>query len=551
MSDLIKKLSAQVEETERERKQARDVQRKSAAQVSEYLRQKGTMGREELMEMVCSQLRLERYDPAKFPADPAMAELMDRNLAFRHRAVPLRVRSTVLWLAVENPLELPAFMEIEKATGYDVEPVCCAPEQIDELLKGVYVSRPTAQPVPERPQDLYVISPPEQQGINTSSASATGGAKPMEIIERVLTKALTEHASQVHIRQRKMGLDIHFRIDGILHRIRPPKTELFMPALTRLKDMASLDISKKTLAQEGTFTISVRGSEVRVRVTTVPTIDGENMVLHLPGHYLRDIGLDGLGMDRTMQQSVLSAVDKHSGIVLAGGPANSGRTTLLYSLLQEIARPERSIFTLQEATFYNLDFACQVRTTPHSGYAQSLRHILRQEPDVVLLGNLPDPETAKLAFQAALSGCLVLTTLHAGTAAGAVAKLMSMGIPPYDISASLLVSLNSRLVRRLCDGCKEPDAAPASSVLDAADMAGAMAPRGCERCNQTGYRGRLGVFEYLAPNDLIRSMILRERPFTEIQRTAEEEGVMRTFLADARDKVAAGLTSTAETERIL
>lgn len=532
MSDLIRKLSAQVEETERERKRARDVQRKSAAQVGEYLRQKGSMGREELMDMVCSQLRLERYDAGTFPVDASLAGLLDRNLAYKHRAAPLKASSTVLWLAVENPLELPAFMEIEKATGYDVEPVCCTPADLDGLLAVIYAPRPSAQPVPQRPHDLQLGSSRHEPQPSQSSGS------PMELIERILTKALTERSSQIHLRQRHMGLDIRFRIDGILYRIRPPKLDHIMPALTRLKDMANLDISKKTVAQQGTFSITVRGQEVRVRVSTVPTIDGENMVLHLPGHYMDDIGLAALGMSPAMRGTVLSAADKNSGMILACGPSNSGRTTLLYSLLQEIARPELSIFTLQESTFYNLDFACQVRTSPQAGYADCLTNILRQEPDVILVDQCKDIRTAALAFDAALGGCLVLTALHAHTAAGAVARLTSMGVSPYDISACLQLSVGTRLVRRIC-----PDCHGASGTSAAVE--------GCPNCKGTGHKGRMGIFETFVPDDMLRSIILRERPFTELQRAGEEGGGIISLRQDARQKVSDGLTSQQEVERIL
>src|SRR5208282_2260770 len=364
-------------------------------------------------------------------------------------------------------------------------------------------------------------------------------------------------ASDIHISPQQNGMQVRFRIDGRLHSMPAPPKSMFPAVVARIKILADMDITQSRIPLDGRFTLRLGHKLINVRASTVPTVNGENLVMRLLDTSTGIFMLDRLGMSTADVTKIKSIINKPYGMILSTGPTGSGKSSSLYAILQEINEPHSHIITLEDPVEYKLDSIRQIQLNVKAGmtFASGLRAILRQDPDVIMVGEIRDSETASIAVRAAQTGHRLLSTLHTNDAAGAIARLVDMGIEPFLVSSVLLVSFAQRLVRTICPYCKEAYSPPVKALvpwgLDQAKDAVFMHGRGCQQCLNTGYKGRTGIFEVLVNNDNIQAMILRRVSAVEIAREAVSSGMMTTLKQDAADKVARGITTLDEAEAVV
>ena len=376
----------------------------------------------------------------------------------------------------------------------------------------------------------------------------------IRLINAILTEAVKSNASDVHIETYEKRLVVRFRIDGVLREIVQPKRALAPLLVSRIKVMARLDIAEKRVPQDGRISLRVAGREVDIRVSTMPSANGERIVLRLLDKQAGRLALSSLGLSDRDFKMLKQLISRPYGIILVTGPTGSGKTTTLYGALSEINDRSRNILTVEDPIEYNLPGIgqTQVNTKVDMTFARGLRAILRQDPDVVMIGEIRDLETAEIAVQASLTGHLVLSTLHTNTAVGAITRLMDMGIEPFLISSSLIGILAQRLVRILCSHCKEAYKATEEHCefmqVDAARPPTIYRPKGCPECNQLGYRGRMGIYEIVDVNQDMQSLIHKRAGELELERQARHRGP--SIHADGVAKVLQGLTSVEEVLRV-
>ncbi|ABD82834.1 type II secretion system protein E [Saccharophagus degradans 2-40] len=382
--------------------------------------------------------------------------------------------------------------------------------------------------------------------------SGDGDAPVIRLINAVLSQAVQEQASDIHVEPYEDRVSIRFRVDGILNEVLSPKPVLAPVLVSRLKVMARLDIAEKRIPQDGRITVKLAGHAVDIRVSTIPSAHGERVVLRLLDQAAGQLGLPQLRMPEDVQTNFEKALRKPHGIILVTGPTGSGKTTSLYAGLSYLNTRSRNILTIEDPIEYLLAGIgqTQVNTKVDMTFARGLRAILRQDPDVVMIGEIRDQETAQIAVQASLTGHLVLSTLHTNTAIGAVMRLQDMGVEPFLLSSSLEGLMAQRLVRLLCSSCKEPHEASASESQRLGVPEGSIVYRavGCDKCHQTGYRGRTGIYELIPVDDTLRQLIHEE--VGEQAMLAHARKTVRSIDQDGREKVLQGMTSVEEVLRV-
>jgi type IV pilus assembly protein PilB len=372
-------------------------------------------------------------------------------------------------------------------------------------------------------------------------------------VNSIISQAVQEGASDVHISPEKNHVQVRFRLDGKLQEVPAPSKTMFLPMVSRLKILANLDIAVSRIPQDGRFSVRVKDREINIRVSSLPTIYGENLVLRLldttsAGLY----SLDQLGISAANREKIEASILKPYGMILSTGPTGSGKTTTLYAILQKINQPDINIITLEDPVEYRIDNIRQAQLNRKAGlsFADGLRSILRQDPDVIMVGEIRDTETATIAVQAAMTGHRVLSTVHTNDAAGAITRFIEMGIEPFLVASVMRVAIAQRLVRKVCPHCRE-FYTPSPSILKQWDLDGIencefVRSRGCFQCMNTGYKGRTGVYEVLMIDDMIQEMILNRQSAREINRAAQQEGKLLTLKDDATSKVCQGITTLEE-----
>jgi type IV pilus assembly protein PilB len=387
--------------------------------------------------------------------------------------------------------------------------------------------------------------------VNLDQLSASSEEAPViKLANLIIVQAIKDRASDVHIEPFDKMVRLRYRVDGVLLDRTPPPKNLQIPLISRLKIMSNLDIAERRLPQDGRMRVKVNGRDYDLRCSFLPTVHGEKVVLRVLDKSNLSASMDKLGLDQDSYRRFASAVAAPHGLLLVTGPTGSGKTTTLYSALNELNSPEYNIVTVEDPVEFQVPGINQVPVRKEIGltFANSLRSILRQDPDIVMIGEIRDTETAEIAVEAALTGHQVLSTMHCNDAAGAIARLDDMGIAPFLISSSLILACAQRLVRRICLGCKEPVTYPQQMYRDLGIPAGyfdgtqIFRGRGCERCNNTGYAGRMAIIEAMSVTDEIRKMIISRAPAMEIGNLAISQG-MKTLRMVALEKVREGLTT--------
>lgn len=544
--------------TEEQLNQALLEHKKTGLKLGKFLINNGIVSERQIVDVLSDQLKIEKYHPEHYPVSTELIQVIPFDVAQKHQSVPLRKKGRLLTVAMIDPLDINALDSIEVMTNSEVEPVVCTASELNQLLNAVYgleVGFGNTLNGSDVASETAVEKMEEQaeEDIQVKSLQDIAGEVPVvRLVNSIFAQAVRSGASDVHISPQQNTVQLRFRIDGKLHDMPSPPKAMFLPIITRVKILANMDITISRVPQDGRFTMKMEKKEINVRVSSVPTIYGENFVMRMLDMSAGVYYLDRLGMVKEDIEKVGAMIHKPYGLILSTGPTGSGKSTSLYAILNEINKPDINIITLEDPVEYRINNIRQVQLNRKAGmtFASGLRSVLRQDPDVIMVGEIRDAETASIAVQAAQTGHRVLSTLHTNEGAGAITRFVDMGIEPFLISTVMLVSIAQRLVRTVCQYCKEPyqpseKALIEWGIIDMSDVS-FMHGRGCSQCMNTGYKGRTGIFEVLVNDALIQDMILKKYSAQEISRQAISEGRLRTLKDDAAGKVMKGITTIEE-----
>jgi len=451
--------------TEEQLKAALAEHKKSGLKLGQYLTRQGIINENQIIDLLSKQLKIEKYHPDAYPLDISLANLVPIETAQKYQAVPLRKKGRLLTVAMTDPLDINALDTIEIAANAEVEPVVCTEREFNQLVNGIYGIKSGVGGLLETMETdtqmevEKVAADQAAEEIQVASLQDMAGEAPViRLVNSIFAQAIREGASDVHISPQQTRIQVRFRIDGKLHEVPSPPKALSLPIIARMKILANMDITVSRIPQDGRFTLRMEKREINVRVSTMPTIYGENVVMRLLDMSSGVYSLDRLGMVATDRQKIETMSRKAYGMILSTGPTGSGKSTSLYSILNELNSVDTNIITLEDPVEYRIDNIRQVQLNRKAGmtFASGLRSILRQDPDIIMVGEIRDAETAAIAIQAAQTGHRLLSTLHTNDAAGAITRFVDMGIEPFLVSSALLVSFAQRLMRTVCPYCKEP-----------------------------------------------------------------------------------------------
>jgi type IV pilus assembly protein PilB len=489
---------------------------------------------------------LDYVDLNRFDVDKGAASLIDGAKARRYRTIPIAfLADRTLLVATADPANVLALDDIAMATGYEVRRAVASPEHIDALIEQLGTFENAVKEVDGDRHDAEVIELRE----------SADEAPVVKLVHAVIGDGVRRGVSDIHFEPSGHDMRVRFRVDGVVFDSTTVPRHLIAGLVSRIKIMAELDIAEKRMPQDGRIGLSVDGNYVDLRVATLPTVRGEAVVMRVLDSRQIVMNLDGLGMEDDDRMRFEHAVRSTQGAILVTGPTGSGKTTTLYAGLTEVNTPERTIVTVEDPVEYELDGVKQVQVNPKAGltFAAGLRALLRSDPDIVMVGEIRDRETAQIAIESALTGHLVLTTLHANQAPLAAARLIDMGMEPFLVTSSVECVVAQRLVRRLCE-CKQQvklsRTVLAENGFDSPRGITAYEPGACVRCAQTGYKGRTGLYEVMVMSDSMRRLILDGASNEELRRGARADG-MRTLHEAGLSKVRNGITSVAEVLRVL
>ena len=540
-------------------KEAISAQKKNGIKLGEHLVREGIIGGSQICDFVSKQLRIPKYHPDEFPLNLDLAKLIPLEDAHKYQAVPLKKNNQLLTVAMTDPMDINAIDAIEAYTNREVEVIICSYQEFNHIVNSLYGAYSEMGGMIEGLDEMKIERNDEGEAeskvedVEVNSLQDMAAEAPViRLVNSILSQAVREGASDIHISPEKEFVQVRFRVDGRLHEVPAPPKSMLLLIISRLKILANMDISISRIPQDGRFTLRMDEKEINIRVSTIPTIYGENMVLRLLDTSAGIYSLEDLGMLPHDIRKLEKMINKPYGTILSTGPTGSGKSTTLYSILKRINQPDINIITLEDPVEYRIPKIRQIQLNRRAGmtFASGLRSIMRQDPDVIMVGEIRDAETASIAVQAALTGHRVLSTVHTNDAAGAITRFLDMGIEPFLVSSVMLVSIAQRLVRKVCPYCKRPDK-PSNAALkfwgyqyikDAKFVKG----NGCFNCMDKGFKGRTGIFEILMIDEMIQDMILKRTSAQEITRVACKTGRLRTLKEDAATKVSAGITSLDE-----
>ncbi len=528
---------------------------------SEALRGGGTV-REAILRMrfvepsrmadwLSQQLQIPRVELKSYVIDSKVLQLVPEALARKHRVIPLFKVGNSLTVATADPLNLIALDELHLKTAKTIEPVVATDQEINQALADYYGTK-------GRVDELVSGMPAETAAaeLPSGAAAAQKASDPpvVQLVNLLLTDAARYRASDIHLEPEHEGMRVRFRIDGILREQTVLPKSLEPAVVSRIKILAGMDIADQRKPQDGRFRTTLEGHEVDLRISVIPSMDGETVVMRLLDTQGLRLDMSQLGMDADMLARYQQLVQRAWGILLVTGPTGSGKTTTLYSTLASLNAVERNIVTIEDPVEYRLSGIrqIQVNSSVQLTFATGLRSILRQDPNIIMVGEIRDRETAEIAIQSALTGHMVFSTLHTNDAATAITRLLDMGIEPFLVSSSLIGVLAQRLVRTLCPECKTDDPAQEEKArkMGFTGTGHWMKAAGCRQCGKTGYRGRIALFELMPMDETIQKMTLAKTSASDIATHAHSAG-MKALREDGLAKAAAGITTIDEVFRVV
>jgi general secretion pathway protein E len=542
-------------------RKVRMLQQERGERIERLLLDLGFISEDDLIGLLSEHLGVSVIGRKEFPEVPVVLPGVNPQFLRHAKILPLEIRDGTLAVAMADPADLYSLQGLEVATGLSVKPRLGREKEILAALEG-YDS--ATNPQSEETEGALAYIGDDEEDVNHLRDLASE-APVIRLVNLLINRAVEQRASDIHIEPFENELKVRYRIDGVLHDIESPPRRQQAAIVSRVKIMAKLNIAERRLPQDGRIKLRTMGKEIDLRVSTLPTLFGESVVLRILDRSSIVLDLEQLGFPADTLAELERLIVRPYGMILVTGPTGSGKTTTLYGALEKINSPDKKIITIEDPVEYQVNGVNQIHVKPQIGltFANGLRSIVRQDPDVIMVGEIRDPETAEIAVQAALTGHLVFSTLHTNDAAGAVSRLLEMGVEDYLLASSLLGVLAQRLVRKVCLRCRI-EVPHGEALLGTGDMTRAAAERfshvavtgapiyraaGCEECSGTGYRGRSGIYELLLMNESIRELILKHASADVIKTAAVANG-MRTLRDDGWLKVREGTTTVAEVVRV-
>ncbi len=535
-------------------------QKKEGGRLGSSLVHMGYIKEDRLIAFLSHQYGIPSVDVTKFEIDREVVKLIPSEVAQKYMIIPLNRTGSTLTIAMVDPSNVFAIDDVKFMTGYNVEPVVSSEAAIKEAINKYYDSSDMLQTVMQDIQEdinIDIIDDTVEDIDIGEMKQAVEEAPVVKLVNMILAEAIKKGASDVHIEPYEKDFRVRYRIDGVLYEVMAPPKRLKDALTSRLKIMAELDIAERRLPQDGRIKLKMKGKEVDLRVSTLPTLFGEKVVMRILDKSNLMLDMTKLGFEAEELKKLTKAIFAPYGMVLVTGPTGSGKSTTLYSALGQINKPEVNIMTAEDPVEYNLFGINQVQMKEEIGlnFAAALRSFLRQDPDVIMVGEIRDYETAEIGVKAALTGHLVLSTLHTNDAPSTINRLLNMGIEPFLVASSVILIMAQRLARRVCSECKQQVEIPEKTLIDIG-----LSPKqaaevtiyqgvGCATCNNTGYKGRLGLYEVMPVDEHIRELILEGASAAEIKQAAIENGMMSLRMA-ALNKLMEGLTTVDEVLRV-
>jgi type IV pilus assembly protein PilB len=539
--------------------EAQKKERENGSTVAREIVRLGYTNEETLTHFLGKQFGIESVELVPGEIEDSVFSLVPPTIVQKHQLIPLRLSNSTLTVAMSDPTDLVAINEVKFVTGYGVRVVLATPTTIKKLLDHRFGGVSYDDVIKKFGDgDMEVVQ--ESDDVNLQELQqATMDAPVVTLVNAILADAAKRRCSDIHIEPYEKIFRVRFRIDGVLQEIMSPPLRLKNALVSRLKVMAGLDIAERRLTQDGRIKLKMgSGGELDIRVSILPTLFGEKVVMRLLDKSNLQLDMAKLGFDPKNLQDFQEAIHKPYGMILITGPTGSGKSTTLYSALSELNKPDVNISTAEDPVEYNLVGINQVQVRDQIGlnFAACLRSFLRQDPDIIMVGEIRDLETAQIGIKAALTGHLVLSTLHTNDCPATVDRLINMGVEPFLLTSSINLILAQRLVRKICEQCKEPvETKPEILVnlgIDPGEVNNGFATfhgRGCNSCGSTGYRGRLAIYEVMVMHELLKELILKGASAMELKREAVKLG-MSTLRMSALQKVRQGLTTVDETVRV-
>lgn len=535
-----------------------ELQRQQGGRIVKILTSKGYVTEQDMVISMGRCLDVPPINLAKVHPPEEITSLIPKEIARSYKLAPVCKLGNKLYVAMADPMNVLALDDLRQRTKMEIVPMITTEKAIEDALSGVNSGGMAMdQVMQEAAEEAGSVENVKEavDNLDLDKQRDQGEDGPVvKIVNMILIQALKEKASDIHIEPFEKSIKLRYRVDGNLIEASSPPKSLQLPMASRIKILAGLDIAERRLPQDGRFRIRVAGKEIDLRISFLPTVYGEKIVIRILDKSALSGSIDMLGLDERTFNIFKKAIDAPHGMILVTGPTGSGKTTTLYSVLQELNSPEYNIVTVEDPVEYQLIGVNQVAVKTEVGltFASALRSILRQDPDIVMIGEIRDQETADIAVKAALTGHQVLSTLHTNDAAGAISRLDDMGIEPFLISSSVLLTCAQRLVRRVCSNCKE-EFVPEPDVfekLEVPEFIGETFYRGagCERCKGRGYSGRAAVLEVLPISESIRRLIVKRASASVIKNQAVQEG-MKTLRMAGIDKAREGITTLEEVLR--
>jgi general secretion pathway protein E/type IV pilus assembly protein PilB len=512
----------------------------------------------DILKALAHQFGMEFISLSGVQLDQEVVDLVPGEVARRYRIVPVFRTDNTITVALSDPLDVETLDSLRYVLRCDVAGVVAIPEEIEAAIARYYpATGTTVASMYEELTEGTITAPGEKPPKLEGEDEVTDADAPIiKLVSLIILEAFRSRASDIHLEPMERKFRVRYRIDGVLHEVESPPKRLQSAIISRVKIMANMSIAEKRLPQDGRIQINVMGRDLDLRVSSIPSNHGESIVMRILDKEGLALGLPKLGFFADDQQTFERLIGLSDGIILVTGPTGSGKTTTLYACLNHINKPDRKIITVEDPVEYQITGINQVHVRSEIGltFASALRSILRQAPNIIMIGEIRDLETAEIAVNASLTGHLVFSTLHTNDAPSAVTRLIDIGVKPFLVASSTRAIMAQRLVRRICDRCKEPVTPTDSELRLLGGLAGSLSSvqlyrgRGCADCNHTGYRGRMGIFEIFLITDEIRHMIYERVSASQLRARARELG-MRTLREDGLRKVIAGLTTLEEVVR--
>ncbi|MCR4784969.1 MAG: type II secretion system ATPase GspE [bacterium] len=552
--------------TERQLSKAKAQAESSNEPLDKILVTKGFVTDKDIVETLGKSMNVAFVDLEEKQLDPELVKSIPEHLAKRYNVIPVEQRDNRLTLAMVDPLNVLAIDDIRLITGFDIKPVIATEDAIKKVINSTFETTDLVA-VDDAVKDIAetdfgnmdVEDDIEETDIDINKLKELVDEAPIvRVVNLIISQAINDKASDIHIEPEVRNVKVRYRVDGVLHDVMSPPKHIQAPMVSRIKIMSNMDIAERRIPQDGKIHLRHDGREFDLRVSTVPCIHGEKVVMRILDRGSVMLGLNKLGFSEANQRMFEDIVEKPYGMILVTGPTGSGKSTTLYSCLNKLNTGLTNIMTIEDPVEYQLPGINQVQVNPKAEltFASALRAFLRQDPDIIMVGEIRDTETAGIAVESALTGHLVLSTLHTNDAAGAISRLIEMKIEPFLVASSVIGILAQRLARTICPNCKEayepePEAVRRFGLSMYSDtVINFYKGRGCDNCKMTGYKGRTGIHEILTITDRVRALILRRSSTAEIKQAAIEEG-MRTMQDDALAKVLSGATSMEESLRVV